>query len=159
MYTIIIQQHLWLKYQSLAPECLSSFQLSCHCHHQRHEHQFDRGRHMSVRACAARTQRNSFKTNGMSAGRTPRGVIRQHDVRDDHHRHRDSCLYKLWQCVLGNNKYRDSMMRNSPQRVNSVSKIDQVSRVMFPAMFVSFQLFYWCWYLVRPSTVGTRILM
>ncbi|KAK2169071.1 hypothetical protein LSH36_12g07036 [Paralvinella palmiformis] len=91
-----------------------SGKLSCHCHHQRHEHQFDRGRHMSVRACAARTQRNSFKTNGMSAGRTPRGVIRQHDVRDDHHRHRDSCLYKLWQCVLGNNKYRDSHHDDCP---------------------------------------------
>ena len=124
-------------------------------HHQTSSRYLYRDKRMSVRACAATTQRKRpLKSNGTST----KDVILRSDV-TDHHRHRDSCLYKLWQCVLGNNKYRDSEMKNSPQRVNSVSKIDQVSRVMFPAMFVSFQLFYWCWYLVRPSTVGTRILM
>ncbi len=40
---------------------------------------------------------------------------------------------------------------------NSVSTIDQASRVLFPAAFVAFHVFYWVSYLHADDDVGRRI--
>ncbi|KAK2169069.1 hypothetical protein LSH36_12g07026 [Paralvinella palmiformis] len=70
--------------------------ISVNVHHQTSSRYLYRDKRMSVRACAATTQRKRpLKSNGTST----KDVILRSDV-TDHHRHRDSCLYKLWQCVL-----------------------------------------------------------
>ena len=62
-------------------------------------------------------------------------------------RKRDHVCTKLMHCLLGSTEYRLEMKKHTPVGVNSVSKIDQGSRIVFPVIFVAFNVFYWLHYL------------
>ena len=59
----------------------------------------------------------------------------------------ENCFTKCFQCLKGSAAYRTLQMELSPGGVNSGSRIDQASRVLFPAAFIGFHLFYWMTYL------------
>ena len=59
------------------------------------------------------------------------------------------CCIQFWNCILASEQYKAEMKRSvagRPNAVNSVSKIDQVSRILFPCCFVALNLFYWFLY-------------
>ena len=62
------------------------------------------------------------------------------------------CVVQFWYCFTSNEKYKQEMKRRRPHgqglsAVNSVSKIDKVSRIMFPLIFVFLNLTYWSFYI------------
>lgn len=52
------------------------------------------------------------------------------------------CLVNFWRCIVGS--YR---AQKAGRELNSVSKIDLTSRLLFPGSFGLFHIFYWSWYL------------
>lgn len=68
------------------------------------------------------------------------------------------CLVQFWYCFTSNEKYKQEMRRRrGPQNqsfgaVNSVSKIDKVSRIMFPLIFFILNVIYWTYYIHQRST-------
>ena len=84
-----------------------------------------------------------------------------------HYRHRsrnglarvtrdESCCSKFYYCLVGDHKYRDLRKRSSMQskagRINSVSKVDMASRILFPLAFAIFNAVYWAFYLDHGSS-------
>ncbi|XP_033742547.1 gamma-aminobutyric acid receptor alpha-like [Pecten maximus] len=57
------------------------------------------------------------------------------------------CPVNFWRCIVGS--YR--AQKSGRSDLNSVSKIDLTSRLVFPGSFGLFHIFYWSWYL------GTRL--
>lgn len=56
----------------------------------------------------------------------------------------DNCCKKFLHCVLSNDNYRKLIAKTAQKTgVNSVSKIDRVSRILFPFLFGLFNAFYW----------------
>ena len=143
--------------------------------HHHASHNFHRDRRMSIREYAARAQRNSLKANGLPRRGSHRGSTRSRgcsrrlnrtllchedikQIRSTSSHKYHSWLYKMWQCIIGNQQYRDSMMRSSPQGTNSVSKIDTASKIIFPLSFVSFHIFYWYSYLGTTSDTNGMLI-
>lgn len=68
------------------------------------------------------------------------------------------CVVQFWYCFTSNEKYKQEMRRRrGPQdhsfgAVNSVSKIDKVSRIMFPLIFFILNVIYWTYYIHERST-------
>ena len=60
---------------------------------------------------------------------------------------RENCFTKCFQCIKGSSAYRALKLELSPEGVNSVSRIDQASRIFFPTAFIGFHVFYWMTYL------------
>jgi hypothetical protein len=60
---------------------------------------------------------------------------------------RDNCLLQFWNCVKGSASYKRHRQKTSPEGINSVSRIDSLSRVVFPVAFFTFHVFYWMAYL------------
>ena len=60
-----------------------------------------------------------------------------------------NCCLRIFSCIVGDSFYhhQDKQMRKRKRLSNSVSKIDKVSRVIFPAIFLIFNIFYWTSYL------------
>lgn len=59
------------------------------------------------------------------------------------------CCIQFWNCILASDEYKAAMRRRVVGRtdaVNSVSKIDEISRILFPCCFVAYNLFYWFLY-------------
>ncbi|KAG8179312.1 hypothetical protein JTE90_016417 [Oedothorax gibbosus] len=58
------------------------------------------------------------------------------------------CCTQFWNCFVASEQYRAAMRRRrtSSDQINSVSKIDEISRVLFPCCFVALNLFYWFMY-------------
>ncbi|XP_035212940.1 gamma-aminobutyric acid receptor alpha-like [Stegodyphus dumicola] len=57
------------------------------------------------------------------------------------------CCIQFWNCILASEDYKAAMRRRvAPDAVNSVSKIDEISRILFPCCFVALNLFYWFLY-------------
>ncbi|XP_014679913.1 PREDICTED: gamma-aminobutyric acid receptor subunit alpha-3-like [Priapulus caudatus] len=57
---------------------------------------------------------------------------------------RDNCCMRFFKCIMSNPKYRSLIMRTARKSgVNSVSIIDRVSRILFPASFCIFNALYW----------------
>ncbi|XP_043241098.1 gamma-aminobutyric acid receptor alpha-like [Amphibalanus amphitrite] len=61
----------------------------------------------------------------------------------------DPCWYQVLHCIIGNELYRRKR-RSAGSRINSVSRIDRVSRVLFPLLFGCLSLFYWNLYWSQP---------
>ncbi|OQR73768.1 gamma-aminobutyric acid receptor alpha-like [Tropilaelaps mercedesae] len=63
-------------------------------------------------------------------------------------RRRLPCLLEFIMCMISHEKYRDELRRSAPkgQFVNSVSQIDKVSRILFPASFFLLNILYWFGY-------------
>lgn len=63
------------------------------------------------------------------------------------------CLVQFWYCFTANEKYKQEMRkRRTPNHdgftaVNSVSKIDKVSRICFPLIFFVINVAYWSFYI------------
>ncbi|XP_054721536.1 gamma-aminobutyric acid receptor alpha-like isoform X2 [Uloborus diversus] len=56
------------------------------------------------------------------------------------------CCIQFWNCFLASEKYKAAMRRRVAGRtdaVNSVSKIDEISRILFPCCFLALNFFYW----------------
>ncbi|KAF6022628.1 hypothetical protein EB796_019066 [Bugula neritina] len=56
---------------------------------------------------------------------------------------------KLLSCLKGSHKYRNSMRRRARKAghlANSVSKLDSISRVVFPSTFLIINIIYWSVY-------------
>ena len=66
----------------------------------------------------------------------------------------ESCLSKWLNCIKGSSTYRNMKQGLSPEGVNSVSRIDQASRCLFPLAFSCFHVFYWMSYLNASDVVG-----
>uniref|UniRef100_A0A1I8FHA0 Gamma-aminobutyric acid receptor subunit alpha-6 n=1 Tax=Macrostomum lignano TaxID=282301 RepID=A0A1I8FHA0_9PLAT len=62
---------------------------------------------------------------------------------------RDSCAYAFLNCLRGSSRYKQMKLASrSPRRINqSVSRIDEVSKVLFPTLFCLFNIVYWTLYL------------
>ncbi|KAK2148946.1 hypothetical protein LSH36_474g04060 [Paralvinella palmiformis] len=59
----------------------------------------------------------------------------------------DPCFYRFWKCLQGSSHYKKLMRRHSQRSgVNSVSKIDKMSRILFPLVFIMFNVIYWISY-------------
>ncbi|BFZ24316.1 hypothetical protein BsWGS_27355 [Bradybaena similaris] len=59
-----------------------------------------------------------------------------------------SCLHTFWRCLVGNSDYRIRRAEAAdPEAGNSVSDIDMVSRLLFPATFTLLNLCYWLMYI------------
>lgn len=65
---------------------------------------------------------------------------------------KEHCCTKFYNCIKGSAEYRD-MKRKTRRRdgVNSVSKIDTASRVVFPVVFIAFNVIYWIIYLNKKD--------
>ncbi|XP_023215415.1 gamma-aminobutyric acid receptor alpha-like [Centruroides sculpturatus] len=63
-------------------------------------------------------------------------------------RYSRNCCYQFWNCILGSETYRAEMLSRvqGKDAINSVSKIDQISRILFPLSFVLLNIFYWLFY-------------
>lgn len=66
--------------------------------------------------------------------------------------HSDSFWIKCLCCLLGSRKFK-SHMRRGAKGPNSMSKIDKVSRVLFPVTFVIIMIIYWRIYAVDHDEV------
>lgn len=65
---------------------------------------------------------------------------------------REHFCSKFCHCIRGSAAYRDMKMKTSKYGgINSVSRIDRVSRILFPFMFLLFHVFYWTSYLIFGS--------
>ncbi|GFU19857.1 gamma-aminobutyric acid receptor alpha-like [Nephila pilipes] len=56
------------------------------------------------------------------------------------------CCVQFWNCIMASDQYKAAMRRRvagRPDAVNSVSKIDEISRILFPCCFAVLNLFYW----------------
>lgn len=53
-------------------------------------------------------------------------------------------------------RHRSKRKKRTP-RFNSVSKIDRASRVVFPLLFLTINLFYWYCYLSRTKRIITQL--
>ena len=62
---------------------------------------------------------------------------------------RQSCCSKFFSCIIGVSYYHhdDKKQKKYKGLSNSVSKIDKASRVIFPMLFLVFNIFYWSLYL------------
>lgn len=66
----------------------------------------------------------------------------------------DSCLKQMFHCVVANNSYRQQRKQQALAKgsiMNSVSKIDSISRVLFPITFVIINSFYWWGYVTKNN--------
>ncbi|XP_028251876.1 gamma-aminobutyric acid receptor subunit alpha-2 [Parambassis ranga] len=68
---------------------------------------------------------------------------------------KDSTLSTISKCAVNdaNKTTADLKPEQSKKTFNSVSKIDRISRIMFPVLFGSFNLVYWATYLNRESVI------
>lgn len=68
---------------------------------------------------------------------------------------KDSTLPTVSKCTAGegNKVAGDAKAEQSKKTFNSVSKIDRISRIMFPVLFGSFNLVYWATYLNREPVI------
>ena len=65
---------------------------------------------------------------------------------------KEHCCTKFYNCIKGSAEYRDMKMKSRRRDgVNSVSRIDTVSRVVFPIVFIAFNIFYWVVYLNKKD--------
>ena len=65
-----------------------------------------------------------------------------------------SFWHKLFSCLKGSQKYRDSMRRRARRAghlANSVSRLDKISRVLFPLTFLVINIIYWTVYYFDDS--------
>lgn len=68
---------------------------------------------------------------------------------------KDSTLPTISKCALSdpNKSTVETMPEQNKKTFNSVSKIDRISRIMFPVLFGSFNLVYWATYLNREPVI------
>lgn len=68
---------------------------------------------------------------------------------------KDSTLPTVSKCAAGegNKTAGETKAEQSKKTFNSVSKIDRISRIMFPVLFGSFNLVYWATYLNREPVI------
>lgn len=66
-------------------------------------------------------------------------------------RQKESVLFKCWNCFFGTKNVRDYRMSGPGIGLNSVSKIDKLSRIIFPVVFFAFNVLYWIVYLSDSS--------
>ncbi|XP_035805539.1 gamma-aminobutyric acid receptor subunit alpha-2 isoform X2 [Amphiprion ocellaris] len=73
---------------------------------------------------------------------------------------KDSTLPTISKCVLSdpNKTTAETKPEQYKKTFNSVSKIDRISRIMFPVLFGSFNLVYWATYLNREPVIKTQVL-
>lgn len=59
-----------------------------------------------------------------------------------------SCFRQFLRCVVADLEFRRDRMRSAREdsSTNSVSKIDRISRVLFPVSFTMLNIFYWVMY-------------
>ena len=69
------------------------------------------------------------------------------------------CCLQFWYCFTSDEKYRQEMKRrrttgrdsDGAPTVNSVSRIDKASRIMFPLIFTVLNLLYWFFYIIERN--------
>lgn len=68
---------------------------------------------------------------------------------------KDSTLPTVSKCTAGEGSKTagETKAEQSKKTFNSVSKIDRISRIMFPVLFGSFNLVYWATYLNREPVI------
>lgn len=68
---------------------------------------------------------------------------------------KDSTLPTISKCALSDPNKNPAEMKpeQNKKTFNSVSKIDRISRIMFPVLFGSFNLVYWATYLNREPVI------
>lgn len=68
---------------------------------------------------------------------------------------KDSTLPTISKCALSDTNKNPAEMKpeQNKKTFNSVSKIDRISRIMFPVLFGSFNLVYWATYLNREPVI------
>ena len=90
-----------------------------------------------------------------------RNLIRQDTVDSDSPPDMpDPCWRKFMRCLQGSASYRKMLERSSsPTGVNSVSRIDIVSRILFPLTFIIINATYWIAYTMSSGTLGDDKLM
>ncbi|XP_071499961.1 gamma-aminobutyric acid receptor subunit alpha-2-like [Diadema antillarum] len=64
--------------------------------------------------------------------------------------HETTLCSDAWNCITGNAEYRNSRLRRCKDQkpFNSVSKIDEFSRIAFPLGFILMNALYWCIFLL-----------
>ncbi|XP_074651381.1 gamma-aminobutyric acid receptor subunit alpha-1-like [Tubulanus polymorphus] len=83
---------------------------------------------------------NSQKSDGLAGRRGRNGHAKLLKKRTP-----DSCWNMFFNCLKGNTRYRE-VERFQCNGVNSVSRIDTISRIAFPITFVIFNILYWIGY-------------
>ena len=56
-------------------------------------------------------------------------------------------LYRCWRCFFGTRNVRHNKHNGNAHGLNSVSRIDKLSRIIFPSVFVFLNIIYWTIYL------------
>lgn len=66
----------------------------------------------------------------------------------------NSCVKQMFHCLVANHSYRQKRKQQALAKgsiMNSVSKIDSISRVLFPVTFVIINSFYWWGYVAKNN--------
>ena len=65
-----------------------------------------------------------------------------------------SCFRQFLRCIIADETFRRQRQKAAAQESssNSVSKIDQIARVLFPLSFLLLNAFYWTIYAYSTST-------
>ncbi|GFO09338.1 gamma-aminobutyric acid receptor subunit alpha-6 [Plakobranchus ocellatus] len=83
---------------------------------------------------------NRFQPTSQASFRPPNGHT---NLRPDS---LTACIRKMWTCLLSTRAKRFNKNVRNALGLNSVSKIDQVSRVLFPSAFLGLNIVYWISY-------------
>lgn len=66
-----------------------------------------------------------------------------------------SCFKQIFYCLLGNQSFRQKRKRQALAKgnlsINSVSKIDRGSRILFPLTFLLINCFYWWGFVTKDD--------
>ena len=74
-------------------------------------------------------------------------------INSNHYRN-ESCLKQMFYCLVADLSFRQKRTRQALLKgnvINSVSKIDRVSRILFPLTFLIINAFYWWGYVTQDD--------
>ena len=77
------------------------------------------------------------------------------------HYARPSCLKQMFYCLAANQSFRQIRKKKALAKgniINSVSKIDSVSRILFPVTFSLINVFYWWGFIAQNNDFNWKHL-
>ncbi|KAL3880816.1 hypothetical protein ACJMK2_033023, partial [Sinanodonta woodiana] len=94
------------------------------------------------------TQKEKQEHGGSSEIESRNGIVSNRQFR--HAVQSNSALFRCWSCFFGTRNVNSYTMNDPlPFGMNSVSRIDKISRALFPAVFLTLNVIYWSIYLTE----------